>query len=119
VLVTLGRTQDAFADCKRALAILEPSNAPASLSAGFYLADVCCGLGDLSRSLARRPGATVSEQRQRWLEARNWYRESMDAVRRLPNPGVVSPEGLTYHPAAAQAILSCDTALGRLEQFEQ
>ena len=118
VLARLGRNQDAFAKYERALAIVEPLNSPANVSGGFCLADVYCGLGDLSRGQARRPGATVGEQRQRWADARKRYQESMDAARKLPNPGAVSPQGFLYHQAGAPAILACDIALRRLDQLE-
>jgi hypothetical protein len=115
-LAGLGRTDDAFADYSRALVILEPlkSAQPVNLSAVYGLVDAYFALGDLSKKLASRSGATSAEQRKHWTEARKQYQESSDASRELPNPGAVSPEGFTYHRTVAREIKACDTALRNL-----
>jgi tetratricopeptide (TPR) repeat protein len=117
-LMLLGKTQDASEAYRKALAILESLN-PAkgtNVSAGYAVADVYFGLGDLSKMLAEHSATTPSEQRQRWIEAREWYQKSADASGKIPNPGAVSPEGFTYHgPAeAARALVMCGTALREL-----
>jgi tetratricopeptide (TPR) repeat protein len=103
-LVALGKTQDASEEYKKALAILEPLKTPQNLPASYAAADVYFGLGDLSK------------QRQRWIEAREWYQKSADASGKIPNPGAVSPEGFRYRgPAeAAHALAICDVALRKL-----
>jgi non-specific serine/threonine protein kinase/serine/threonine-protein kinase len=113
-LTALGETQDASAEYRKALAILEPQSP--NLSARYVYADVYFDAGEVSRKLAERPETTPSERLQRWGEAREWYQKSADASLKIPNPGFVSPQGFTYHgPAeAARAIQSCDTALRQL-----
>jgi tetratricopeptide (TPR) repeat protein len=106
-LVALGKTQDASAKYRDALAILEPLK-PANLPASYAAADVYFGLGDLSKRLAERSG-----ERQRWVEAREWYQKSIDASAKIPNPGAVSPDGFRFHSPAetARALAICDSAL--------
>jgi tetratricopeptide (TPR) repeat protein len=115
VLVALGDMQNADSTYRKALAILEPLKPSENIQAAYADADIYFGLGDLARSLAKRAPAPT-EQRRRWVEARQWYQKSADASAKIPNPGQLSPQGFTY-PAraeAADAIVSCDTALRQL-----
>jgi tetratricopeptide (TPR) repeat protein len=115
-LAALGETQEASAEYRKALAILEPQST--SLSARYAYADVYFEAGEVSRKLAERPEATSIERRQLWSDASDWYQKSADASGKIQNPGLVSPQGFTYHgPAqAARAILSCKRAIRQLAQ---
>jgi tetratricopeptide (TPR) repeat protein len=99
VLAVMGRTEDASAEYRKALAIVEQQ--PANLAANYAAGDAYFGLGSLSG------------KRQSWREARQWYQKSADVMNKIPNPGAVSPQGFFYHSPAesARAILLCDVRL--------
>jgi hypothetical protein len=52
-------------------------------------------------------------QHQHWMETHGWYQQSQDTWRKIPNPGMVSPNGYpSGNPhEVANAIAICDRAL--------
>ena len=118
VLASLGKRQEASAGYRKALAILEPltSEKSVEVSAWYSIADAYFGMGELSKMEAEQAG-TVSNRHASWSEARDWYRRSAAAWRKVTNPGVMSPAGFACgNPAAvSRAIALCDAALARPE----
>jgi tetratricopeptide (TPR) repeat protein len=117
-LATMGKGTEASATYRKALDILEPLRVANSTSPSpcYAVADVYFGMGELSKALAEHSAAASSEQRQRWSEARDWYRKSTNAWQAIPNPGATSPAGLTCgNPAAvSRALSNCDATLRKL-----
>ena len=114
-LVTMGRRPEAAAAYGKALAILEPL-APAQspdLAALYAAADAYFAMGELSKTEAELSSGASGRQRTRWIEARNWYRKSAEAWRRIPNPAMISTSGFACgNPRdVARMISVCDAAL--------
>jgi prepilin-type processing-associated H-X9-DG protein len=114
-LVTTGKRPEPTAAYRKALAILEPlvPAQPPDFPALYAAADVYFGMGELSKTEAEHSAAAPDRQRNRWIEARNWYRKSAEAWRRISNPGVLSANGFACgNPRAVARMISlCDAAL--------
>jgi prepilin-type processing-associated H-X9-DG protein len=114
-LAAMGKRQDAAAAYQEALAILEPLAAaqPTDFAALYAAADAYFGMGELSKKEAQHSAAAPDRQRNLWVEARDWYRKSAEAWRRIPNPGAISVNGFACgHPRDVTRMISiCDTAL--------
>jgi tetratricopeptide (TPR) repeat protein len=117
-LTKLGRTEEALASYRKALAIAEPlaSAKSPSTPALYAIADAYFGLGELSRIGAANFPAESSKYRERWTEARDWYSKSTDAWNKIPSPGAVTPSGLPCgNPkAVVQATAQSKTVLAHL-----
>jgi hypothetical protein len=70
-------------------------------------------MGELSKTEAERSAAAPDQQRTRWIEARDWYRKSAEAWRRIPNPAVIAANGFACGTPkdVARMISICDAAL--------
>jgi tetratricopeptide (TPR) repeat protein len=109
----MGKRQDAAAAYHKALAILEPlvPAQPPDFAALYAAADAYFGMGELSKIEAQHSAA--ARQRSLWVEARDWYRKSAEAWRRIPNPAAISASGFACgNPKdVARMISLCDGAL--------
>ena len=114
-LVKMGKRPEAGTEYRKAVAILEPLTAaqPPDLPALYAAADAYFGMGELSKTEAERSAAAPDQQRTRWMEARDWYRKSAEAWRRIPNPAVIAANGFACgNPKdVARMISICDAAL--------
>ena len=110
-LTRLGNLREAAAAARKALDIIQPLASTKDPPALYVSADADYAMGEIARAIAVHSQA--DRQRQRWIEARDWYRKSEDAWRLIPNPGAVSPTGYPCgNPrVVANAITLCDHAL--------
>ena len=115
VLAKSGRGQEASASYRNALAIAEPlaSAKPPNTPALYAVADAYFGMGEISRVTAAHSPTDSARYRQGWTEAREWYLKSADAWGKIPNPGVVAPNGFPCGSpkTVAQAIARSNTVL--------
>jgi tetratricopeptide (TPR) repeat protein len=112
-LAAMGKWQDAAAAYQKALAIVEPLAAaqPPDFAALYAVADASFGMGELSKKEAQHSAA--ARQRNLWMEARNWYRKSAEAWRRIPSPAAIGASGFACgNPKDVSRMISiCDAAL--------
>lgn len=88
----LGKAEEALEDYRSALAGEESLAAasPDNVELLYAQADTYAGLGDVSAVLAQR-SASAADRSSRWSQGEQWYRKSLSAWQRIPNPGPVSP----------------------------
>ena len=110
-LTRIGDLQEASTASKKALDIIQPLASAKNPPALYVSADANYVMGEVERAIAVH--SAVDQQRQHWIEARDWYQKSQDAWRQISSPGAVSPAGyLCGNPReVANAIVFCDRAL--------
>jgi len=119
VLAKLGRLSEAAVDYHRALEIAKPQALakPSNALPWYVVSDAYSGLGELSKLAAQHSAANPNEQRQHLSEARDWYKQAVEAWQHISNPGVISSAGFTVgNPEqAALSLALCEAQLARLE----
>lgn len=118
VYARMGNYGQALQEFKKALEIVAPMMAahPNLVNAQYVVADAYSGLGGLSQKPAsdfRRPR---QKQLQDWSETRLYYQSSLDAWKRIHNPGERTLLGLAggNSKKVEQQIAKCDVFIRRL-----
>jgi non-specific serine/threonine protein kinase/serine/threonine-protein kinase len=118
VLARMGNTSEASEAYHKSMEIAEPLAvaSPPDEQARYTLADAYFAVGDLYRTLASTAKGAEADPIRNWTQARDWYKRSLDAWRRVPNPAAKSPNGFDCgNPTkAVRAIALCDAALAKL-----
>ena len=81
----------------------------------YLAADSYSGLGDLALQKARH-SHNATQQRDNWIQARSWYRKSLDTWHLIEHPRRIAPSDFDAGDPAAVAknLQLCDLALARL-----
>jgi serine/threonine protein kinase/tetratricopeptide (TPR) repeat protein len=109
MLAKMGRASEAAAEYQSALEIAKPLTLakPRNFLPWYAVADAYFGLGELSRIAAQHSAGQVEKQRQQRSEARDWYKQSVEAWRHIPNPGLIDSAGFTVgNPKQAARALA-------------
>jgi len=69
----------------------------------YTLADAYTGLGDVEAARASDLRRKQGDRVQLWQQSANWYRQSADVWRRVPEVGLVSPDAFDCVPPTAVA----------------
>jgi serine/threonine protein kinase len=115
MLARMGHPSEAAAEYQTALEIARPLAASKPDVLPWYtIAEACFGMGELLRRAAGRFAADDERRRQDWSEARDWYQHSVEALRHIPNPSVISSAGFTVgdprQPARSLALSEAELA---------
>jgi serine/threonine protein kinase len=109
------RAEDAFRTAlklARTIANTDDSNAQML----YVIADSYGGLGNAVQLRASDRTQPPPVQIERWQRAQSFYEESLQTWHKVPEPGIVSPDGFDCVPPAvvAQRLESCQRALKQL-----
>ncbi len=119
LLAKMGKRDQASEEYQRALKIAESIAyaSPSILEAQYSLADAYSGLAQLSQMQASDLSQPVQQQIRHWNEARSYFLHSLDAWKKIPNPGARTPVGFACGDPKliARQITMCDAALARLQ----
>jgi eukaryotic-like serine/threonine-protein kinase len=119
LMAKIGKRGQAFEDYRRALKIAESiaSANPNILEAQYSLADAYSGFAELSQMRASDNSQPVQQQIRYWNEARSNFQHSLDAWKKIPNPGARTPVGFACgNPKfVAREIAQSDAALAKLQ----
>jgi eukaryotic-like serine/threonine-protein kinase len=87
----------------------------------YTIADSNTGLGDAMQLQASDRAQPRAVQIERWQSAQSFYEESLQTWRKIPEPGIVSPDGFDCVPpaAVAQRLERCQRVLKGLGASEQ
>jgi serine/threonine protein kinase len=118
LLTKKGKRDQASEEYQRALMIAESiaSVNPNILEAQYSLADVYSGLAELSQMQALDLSQPIQRQIWYWNEARSYFQRSLDAWKRIPNPGARTPVGFACGDPTrvARELKSCGTVILKL-----
>jgi serine/threonine protein kinase len=122
VLASMDRGNEAAAEYVNALGIAGPlaSSNPRNPLCWYVIADAHFGLGELSKTAARKSAAAL-EKREHWSEARESYRQAVEAWGHITNPGIVTSAGFRARDPkeATRAFSVCEANLTRLTASRQ
>ena len=118
LLAKIGKREQASEEYQRALKIAEAiaDANPNILEAQYSLAEAHAGLAELSRMQASDPSQPLPQQIRYWNEAMSSFQRSLDAWRRIPNPGARTPVGFACGDPrlVERALTESEAALAKL-----